>query len=216
MAATCRLVVPWMRVSAQRCFPVIEVGLGFFQTLEAQAFQRCFLRVADAGFDFAFAIGILNAAGHGHRAVVREHIAIERIQSGIVNVGDEHALAQIVEHDDAGGAAQSAKGSFVQFGPDARTGAERQQTNRLATAAQRHHEQPGAPVLAALGIAHHRAGAVIDLRFLAGRGDDHDAGFGRLRSAQLAHEALHALVAAGEAVLGRPGPARWPRHCGRG
>jgi len=34
----------------------------------------------------------------------------------IVNVGDEHALAQIVEHDDAGGPAQSA---FVQLGPDA-------------------------------------------------------------------------------------------------
>ena len=37
--------------------PVIEVGLGFFQSLEAQAFQRCFLRMADTGFDFAFAVG---------------------------------------------------------------------------------------------------------------------------------------------------------------
>ena len=37
--------------------------------------------MADAGFDFAFAIGILNAAGHGHRAVVRQHVAIERIQN---------------------------------------------------------------------------------------------------------------------------------------
>jgi hypothetical protein len=113
--------------------------------------------VTDARFNLAFAVGILNAARHGHRAVVREHIAIERVQSGIVNVGDEHALAQIVEHDDARGAAQPAKSSFVQLGPDARTGAEGQQTNRLAAAAQHHHEQPGASVLAALGIAHHRA-----------------------------------------------------------
>src|SRR5271165_2528140 len=82
-----------------------------------------------------------------------------------------------------------------------RTGAEGQQAYRLATAAQRHYEQPGAPVLAALGIAHHGAGAVIDLRFLAGCGDDHHAGFGHLGSAPLAHEPLHALVAAGEAVL---------------
>ena len=74
-------------------FPVIEVGLGFFQTLEAQAFQRGSLRITDAGFDFAFAVRILNAARHGHRAVVREHIAIEGIEGGIVNVGDEHALA---------------------------------------------------------------------------------------------------------------------------
>jgi hypothetical protein len=87
--------------------------LSLFQTLEAQTFQRCFLRVTDAGFDFAFAVGILNAAGHGHRAVVRQHVAIERIQSGIVNVRDEHALAQIVEHDDARGAAQPAKSSLV-------------------------------------------------------------------------------------------------------
>ena len=158
--------------------------------------------MADAGFDFAFAIGILNAAGHGHRAVVREHIPIERIECGIVDVGDEHALAQIVEHDDAGSATQPAKGAFVQLGPDARAGAKRQQPNRLAAAAQRHHEQPGAPILAAFGITHHGTGAVIDLRLLASRGDDHDAGFGRLRSAPLAHEALHALVAAGEAVLG--------------
>src|ERR1039457_4230801 len=63
------------------------------------------------------------------------------------------------------------------------------------TAAQRHHEQPGAPVLAALGIAHHGTGTVIDLRLLASRGDDHDASFGRLRSAPLAHEALHTLIA---------------------
>ncbi len=110
--------------------------------------------MANAGFDFAFAVGILNAARHGHRAVVREYVAIEGIESRIVNVGDEHALAQIVEHDDARGAAQPAKGSFVQLGPDARTGAESQQANRLAAAAQRHHEQPGAPILAALGIAH--------------------------------------------------------------
>ena len=53
--------------------PVIEVGLSFCQSLEAQALQRCSLRMTDAGFNFAFAVGILNAAGHGHRAVVREH-----------------------------------------------------------------------------------------------------------------------------------------------
>jgi len=38
-------------------FPVIEVGLGFVQSLEAQTFQRCFLRVTDARFNFAFASG---------------------------------------------------------------------------------------------------------------------------------------------------------------
>ena len=89
----------------------------------------------------------------------------------------------------------------MQFGPDARAGAEHQQPNRFAAVAQRQHEQPRAPVLAGLRIAHHRAGAVIDLRFFAGRGLDHHAGFRRRRSAQLADEALDALIAAGEAVV---------------
>src|ERR1700687_4282242 len=43
--------------------------------------------------------------------------------------------------------------------------------------------------------------AVIDLRFLAGSGDDHHASFGCFCATQLARETLHALVAAGEAVL---------------
>ncbi len=116
---------------------------------------------------------------------MRQHVAIERIQRGIVNVGGQHAFAEIIEHDDAGGATQPAKSLLVQFGPDARAGAEGQQTNRLAAVAQRQHEQPGAAVLAGVRIAHHGAGAVIDLGFFAGRGDDHHAGFGRLRAAQL-------------------------------
>lgn len=89
----------------------------------------------------------------------------------------------------------------MQFGPDAGAGAEGQQTNCFPATAQRQDEQPCAPILAALRIAHHGPGAVIDLRFLAGSGNDHYASLGGLRSAELAHEALHALVAAGETVL---------------
>jgi len=89
----------------------------------------------------------------------------------------------------------------VQLRPDAGTGAEGEKANRFATTAQGHHKQPGTSVLAGLGIPHHGAAAVIDLGFLTGSGDDHDAGFRCLRAAQLAHEALYALVVVGEAVL---------------
>ena len=65
----------------------------------------------------------------------------------------------------------------MQFGPDLRTGAEHQQANRLAAVTESQHEQPRAPVLAAVRVADHRAGAVIDLRLFAGRGLDHRAGF---------------------------------------
>ena len=74
----------------------------------------------------------------------------------------------------------------MQFGPDLRTGPEHQQANRLAAVTERQHEQPRAPVLAAVRIADHGAGAVIDLGFFAGRGFDDGAGFRRLASAQLA------------------------------
>lgn len=40
------------------------------------------LRMTDAGFDLPFAIGIADAARQGDHAVVREHIAIERIHPG--------------------------------------------------------------------------------------------------------------------------------------
>jgi hypothetical protein len=33
---------------------VIEIGLGFLQALEALSLERSFLRVSDAGLDFAF------------------------------------------------------------------------------------------------------------------------------------------------------------------
>ena len=47
-----------------------------------------------------------------------QHVAVERIQRGIVDVGGEHAFAQIVEHDDASHPAEPAEGPLVQLGPD--------------------------------------------------------------------------------------------------
>ncbi len=89
----------------------------------------------------------------------------------------------------------------MQPGPDAGAGAELQEAYRLAAIAQGQHEEPGAPVLAAVRVKDHRPGAIIDLGLLAGCGDDHRAGFGRLGLMPLADKALDAVVAAGEAVL---------------
>ena len=68
--------------------------------------QRGLLRVADPRFDFAFPIRIPDSARRRDDAVVGEDVAIKRIQRGIVDVGREYALFEIVEHDDARGAAQ--------------------------------------------------------------------------------------------------------------
>ena len=172
--------------------------------------------MSDAGLDFSFAIGIFDPARQSDSAVVSQHVAIEWIQSGIVDVGDEHAFAQVIEHDDARTAAESTEGFLVQLGPDARTGAEGQQAYRLAAAAQRQHEQSCASILAGLRIADHRAVAVIDLGLFSRRGDDHGARLRWLVSAQLANEAFDGLIAAAEPTARTPGPARSPWHCDRG
>jgi hypothetical protein len=43
---------------------------------------------------------IPDATGQRDDAIVREHVAIERVQGGVVEVRREHALPQIVEDDD--------------------------------------------------------------------------------------------------------------------
>ena len=131
--------------------PAIEIRLRGLERLEAQAFERRLLRVADAGFDFAFAIGIAHATRQRDDAVVREHVAIERIERRVVDVRREHAFSQIVEHDDLHRAAQSTKGALVQLRPDLRARSPRQQPHGFARVAQRQHEEARAAVLAGAG-----------------------------------------------------------------
>jgi hypothetical protein len=53
--------------------------------------------VADAGFDLAFPIRVADATRQRDGAVMREHVAIERIERRIVDVRREDAFFQIVE-----------------------------------------------------------------------------------------------------------------------
>jgi hypothetical protein len=48
---------------------------------------------------------------------VRKHIAVERIERRLVDLGGQYALAQIVEHHDTGTAAEPAKGFLVELSP---------------------------------------------------------------------------------------------------
>ena len=153
------------------------------------------------GFDFAFAIGIADATRQRDHAVVREHVAIERIERRIVDVGREHALFEIVEDDDAHGAAEPTKRALVELGPVLRARLPHQQPHRFARVAERQDEEARAPVLAGLRVPHHRPVAVIDLAFFAGRGGDDDARLGRRRAPRsVCDEAPHARIPRGEAV----------------
>ena len=152
--------------------PAIEVRLRRVECLEAQAFERRLLRMADARFDFPFAIGMTDATRQCDHPVVREQVAIERVERGIIVVGRDHALAQIVEHDHAHRAAQAAEGAFVPLGPDLRARAPHEESHRFARVAEREQEEPRAPIFVRRGITDHRALAVIDLRLFVGRGRD--------------------------------------------
>ena len=133
-------------------FPVIEVRLGRLQAFEPLPLQRSFLGMGDAGLHLAFAIRIAHPARHRHRTVVRQHVAVERIERGVVDVGSKYAFFQVVEHHDFGGASQSAERLLMQLCPDARAGLEGEQPDAFAAEAEREHEQPRAPVLPGLRV----------------------------------------------------------------
>src|SRR5436190_2169685 len=112
--------------------PVIEVGLGVLQALEAQALERRALRVADPRLDFPFAIRIADPTGERRDAVVREHVAVEGIERRVVDVGREDAFAEVVEDDEGRGTAEPLQGAFVELGPGPRARVEGEEADALA------------------------------------------------------------------------------------
>jgi hypothetical protein len=107
-------------------FPTIQIGLRFLQTLEVEPFEWSLLRVTDAGLDFAFPIRVPHATRQGKSTIMPQHIAVERIERGIVDIWCNDTFAEIIEHHHARHPAQSAKRFLVQLGPHARTGSKQQ------------------------------------------------------------------------------------------
>ena len=190
-----------MRVSAQRRSPAVQIRLAVGEVLEAEAAQRRLLGVADRGFDFALAIGVADATRQSDDPVVGQHVAVERIERGVVDVRGEDALLEVVQDDDADGAAQPPERPLVQLGPDLRARPVDQQPDGLARVAQRQDEEPCPPVLAGSGVADHRPLAVVDLCFLPpGRRDDHPGLDGGLLP-ERRDEAPHARISSRKAMV---------------
>ena len=129
-----------------------------------------------------------------------QHVRVHRVERGIVDIGLEYALAKVVEHDHSRAATQPAEGLLMQLGPGLRAGLEHQEADRLAAVTESQHEQAHAAILAAVRVADHGAGAVINLGLLTDRSLDHRTGFLGRAAEQFAYEALDALIAAGEAA----------------
>jgi hypothetical protein len=56
---------------------------------------------------------IAHFAGQCGHAVVAKHIAIERIQLRVIDIGCKNAFTQVIENHDPRGSAQAPKRSFV-------------------------------------------------------------------------------------------------------
>jgi len=102
---------------------VVEEGVLIFDGLEAAALQRGGLGVADGVLHAALAVGVAHARRVGHDAVVLQGRGIDRVEFGFVQVGLEHALLEVVEHDVATAAAEVAPGLLVQPRPGLLAGA---------------------------------------------------------------------------------------------
>jgi len=77
--------------------------------------------VSDTALDFSFPIRMSDPARQGHRTVMPEHVAIKRIERGVVYVRGENAFAQIIEDNYAIDTTVPAKGFLVQLRPGLRT-----------------------------------------------------------------------------------------------
>jgi len=177
------------------------MGLGLLQALEADSLQRGFLGVSDTGLDLPFTIGA-EPDRQGHHAVVSQHILKQGIQRGIVIIRNDHTFTKVVQDDAPGTASKPAKRGLVQLGLDSGTGAEAEQPDRFTAVALRHHEQSRPSVLARLRMADHRSVSVVDLAFFSSLRLDDSHRSGTLGSTQLAHEALHGLIAARKTLIG--------------
>ncbi len=72
-----------MRVSDHLVSQCVEIGLRFFQALKAQPFSTVYLGVPDAALDFPSGP---DRDATRQRTIVREHVAIQWIQSRIVDI----------------------------------------------------------------------------------------------------------------------------------
>ena len=190
-----------MRVSAQRRSQRSRYAWPSSRCSKRRPRSGVLLRVADAGFDLALPIGMADAARQGDDAVVGEHVAVERIQRRVVDVRAEDALLEVVEDDDAYGAAQPAERPLVQLGPDLGAGAVNQQPDGLARVAQGEDEESCPPVLAGVGVTDHRSFAVVDLCLFAWIRGDHRPSLDGGLLPDGRDEAPHAGIARREAVV---------------
>ena len=197
MAATCRFVVPWMRVSAQRSSQRSRYACASSRLSKRTPLSGVFLAMPTPDSTFPLRSCIPDPARQSHHAIVGEHIAKQWINRGIVNVRNQDAFFQVVENDDSRTATESAKGSPSWQSHEMRA-LERHASKRtdLRLYPRVNTNSRAAAVLARLRVADQRTAAVIDLGFSPWLGQDDPRCLGQLATTQPAYETLYRLVVA--------------------
>ena len=73
------------------------------------------MRVTDGVLDAALLIGVAHAYRVGQYAVLRQHGGVEGVEWRLVQIGFEHALLVVNQHDIAATAAEVAQCLFMQL-----------------------------------------------------------------------------------------------------
>ena len=96
-------------------FPLIEEGVLLFDGLEPAALERGALGVLDGVLDSALAVWVTYPGRVGNDTVVGQHISVDGVEFGFVQVGLDDALLELIEDDVAAAATEVAPGCFFGF-----------------------------------------------------------------------------------------------------
>ncbi len=189
---------PWIRTrGGPALLPVHQPRVLFLDRLEVASLQRGVLRVTDGVLHTALAIGIGDPGRIGHGPVVRQHRCIQRVELGLVEVGLDDTLLEIIQDDILDGAPEVAKRLLMQPAPGALIRRPAHVPVGAPRVAQRHHEQPGPAHLARDRVAGRCSQPPVHLRLFP-RGELQPVILRRIARPQAAHEPLHAVVAMGK------------------
>ncbi len=125
---------------------------------------------------------------------------VHRVELGLVQIGLDHPLLEVVEHHVLAGSTKVAPGLLVQAGPGLLAGLPHHAAKAAPGVAQRHHEQARPAVARGAQNTGGRALAVIHLCLLA-RGELQAVELLGSTLAQPTGKALDTVVGAGESVL---------------
>ena len=181
--------------------PVAAGGVdGAEAVREVESGEQVFLHVADEVFDAAFFVGFAHGAGAGFEAVVGGEVEVAGIEDGLLaEAVAEHAGLEVVDEDDAGGAAEELQGVLM-AGEEVFGGLAAGELDvGHAAVAEDHDEEREA---AAGGADLDDSGAApVDLGGLAGGEGEAEEG-GVAHGPHGAHVVFHDAEAAGVALVG--------------